>query len=318
MNLTVEEVREEYRLEGFEPRLPFGLCPRNDTLDFEEKTRAFYRPGGRLMIVAHRGDRNGVFPENSLEATENVISAGADAVETDVQMTLDRIPIVMHDTTLSRTTDADRYVGKPGFPDTDEICRWTFAQIRALRLKYPSGQVTEYLVPALSDQMLLCRGRAFLTLDKHDRFDWDRDIYPLVVKTGAFSSVMVPYTYTPERALRIHERMISDGGEASPFFADSRDDIRIDRSLSELSSLGMPLLLRGTEYRPEDDADWARRLCRINREGGKYYIETLSPAHDVAACWRRTAELGCGWLMGNRIYEQLAFARELYPDYRRT
>ena len=312
MNTSISEVREEYGL--YHP-VPEKLKPRADMVDYEEKKRTFDRPGGRMMIVAHRADRNDIFPENSLEGTDLVLSAGADIVETDIQKTADGVLIVMHDATLSRTTDAEKYIGKPGFPRSDEISDWTFAQIRALRLKFPSGKETPYLVPALSDQILVCKGRGFLTLDKHNTFDWDRDVYPLIEKTGAYETVMVPYTYSSGRADAIRRRMISDGGACSPFFADSRDDARIEKSEKELSLLGMPICLRGTEYRPEDDAEWGKRLKKISDRGGKYYIETLNPAHDNVDIWKRVADLGCGWLMGNRIYDQLKFVREYYPDY---
>jgi glycerophosphoryl diester phosphodiesterase len=56
------------------------------------------------MVVAHRG-ASLEQPENTIEAFEAAIDAGADAVEFDVRMTADGHAVVMHDPDVSRTTD---------------------------------------------------------------------------------------------------------------------------------------------------------------------------------------------------------------------
>ena len=56
----------------------------------------------RPWVVAHRGYR-GLYPENTFAAFEGAIAAGADMVELDVCLTRDRVPVVIHDTTLYRT-----------------------------------------------------------------------------------------------------------------------------------------------------------------------------------------------------------------------
>ena len=60
----------------------------------------------RVLIIAHRGDSK-VAPENTLPAFESAVKAGSDLVELDYVHTADGIPIVIHDETLDRTTDAD-------------------------------------------------------------------------------------------------------------------------------------------------------------------------------------------------------------------
>jgi glycerophosphoryl diester phosphodiesterase len=56
------------------------------------------------LVVAHRG-ASIEQPENTIEAFEAAIDAGADAVEFDVRMTADGHAVVMHDPDVSRTTD---------------------------------------------------------------------------------------------------------------------------------------------------------------------------------------------------------------------
>ena len=63
------------------------------------------------MVVAHRG-ASVEQPENTIEAFEAAIDAGADAVEFDVRMTADGHPVVMHDPDVSRTTDGNGLVSR--------------------------------------------------------------------------------------------------------------------------------------------------------------------------------------------------------------
>jgi glycerophosphoryl diester phosphodiesterase len=59
------------------------------------------------MVVAHRG-ASAEAPENTLAAVRRAIARDADLVEIDVQRTKDGALVVLHDTTLVRTTDAHR------------------------------------------------------------------------------------------------------------------------------------------------------------------------------------------------------------------
>ncbi len=56
------------------------------------------------LNIAHRGARFAA-PENTLPAARKAAEFGADAWEFDVQMSSDGIPVVIHDNTLSRTSD---------------------------------------------------------------------------------------------------------------------------------------------------------------------------------------------------------------------
>ncbi|MCF6258354.1 MAG: glycerophosphodiester phosphodiesterase [Gammaproteobacteria bacterium] len=54
-------------------------------------------------LVAHRGDSQN-YPENTLSALQAALSAGARYIEFDVQFSADKVPIVIHDDKLRRTT----------------------------------------------------------------------------------------------------------------------------------------------------------------------------------------------------------------------
>lgn len=60
----------------------------------------------QLELVAHRGYA-GKYPENSLASFQAAINCGCRHIELDVQLTMDGVPIVIHDDNLHRTGDVD-------------------------------------------------------------------------------------------------------------------------------------------------------------------------------------------------------------------
>jgi glycerophosphoryl diester phosphodiesterase len=87
------------------------------------------------LLVAHRGDplRH---PENSIEGFLSALRLGADAVEFDVRLTRDSVPVIMHDADVSRTTDGRGLVHE-----------LTLSEIQTLRLGATSR------VPTLDDAL---------------------------------------------------------------------------------------------------------------------------------------------------------------------
>jgi glycerophosphoryl diester phosphodiesterase len=55
-------------------------------------------------IIAHRGSSYDA-PENTLAAIERALEDEADAIEIDVRLTKDNVPVLIHDATLTRTTN---------------------------------------------------------------------------------------------------------------------------------------------------------------------------------------------------------------------
>lgn len=71
-------------------------------------------------IVAHRGDKYH-YPENTWPAFKHAIAAGADAVELDVQVTADGVPVVLHDHSLQRTAGVERAITTMRWEDAAAI-----------------------------------------------------------------------------------------------------------------------------------------------------------------------------------------------------
>lgn len=60
-----------------------------------------------VTAVAHRGDPYR-FRENTLDSLRSGLDRGADAVEFDVRLTRDGVPVLLHDDTLKRLWEVDR------------------------------------------------------------------------------------------------------------------------------------------------------------------------------------------------------------------
>jgi len=78
--------------------------------------------------VAHRG-ASAYAPENTLAAFQVGIDQKATWIESDVQLTKDGEPVLIHDTTLTRTTDVEQV-----FPDRApwKVADFTLAEIKQL------------------------------------------------------------------------------------------------------------------------------------------------------------------------------------------
>lgn len=108
--------------------------------------RTFSQEDGPL-VVAHRG-ASAELPENTLAAFERAVALGADAVEFDVRLTADGIPVVLHDPDLERTTDGAGPVVGIGL---DEL----------KRLRVEGG----HEVPTLEETLRMLTGRIGLDIE---------------------------------------------------------------------------------------------------------------------------------------------------------
>jgi glycerophosphoryl diester phosphodiesterase len=71
------------------------------------------------VLVAHRGDQTN-YPENTLASLAAAIETGATAVEFDVQLTADLVPVLFHDDSLLRMTGVRKSLLDCEFKDIAE------------------------------------------------------------------------------------------------------------------------------------------------------------------------------------------------------
>ncbi|HXH06255.1 MAG TPA: glycerophosphodiester phosphodiesterase family protein, partial [Vicinamibacterales bacterium] len=97
--------------------------------------RAIGAPAARPLVFAHRGGA-ALAPENTIAAFDRGLACGADGLELDVRLARDGVPVVIHDATLERTTDA---VGPVAAYDAAALSRvdaaWWFAPERGYPLR---------------------------------------------------------------------------------------------------------------------------------------------------------------------------------------
>lgn len=121
-------------------------------------------------VIAHRG-ASAVAPENTLPAVDIGAGMKADFVEIDVQLTKDGELVVIHDTTLDRTTDVETK-----FPDRApyNVGDFTLEEIRTLDAgSWFSAEYAGIKVPTLQEVLDTLRGRAGLLLEVKSP-----DLYP--------------------------------------------------------------------------------------------------------------------------------------------
>lgn len=133
-----------------------------------------------VIVVAHRADwRNA--PENSLRAIQSCIDMGVDMIEIDVRKTKDDHLVLMHDSTIDRTT-----TGKGLVSDI------TFEELQKLFLKDGTGQVTRQKVPTLKEALKLAKDKILVNLDKaYSIFDV---CYEVAVETGTVEQLIIKGT----------------------------------------------------------------------------------------------------------------------------
>ncbi|MBN2411259.1 glycerophosphodiester phosphodiesterase [candidate division KSB1 bacterium] len=108
-------------------------------------------------VIAHRG-ASGYAPENTLAAFNKAVNMGADAVELDVQLTLDEQVVVIHDPTLDRTTDF-----------TGNVCDFYLKDLQKADAGFWfSGEFRNEKIPTLQEVLDAVRGRLQLNIEIKD------------------------------------------------------------------------------------------------------------------------------------------------------
>ena len=142
------------------------------------------------LRIAHRG-ASGLAPENTLTAFELAIQLGVDLIEVDVHGTVDGAVVVVHDSTLTRTTDRQGAVRE-----------LTLSQIRQAdagsRFQPPTKNE---LIPTLEEVLELTRNRAVLLIEIKADFLAER-VLQIVESMEAESHVIIQ-SFNPETVHRV-------------------------------------------------------------------------------------------------------------------
>ncbi|MCW4386725.1 glycerophosphodiester phosphodiesterase family protein [Salinibacterium sp. SYSU T00001] len=101
-------------------------------------------PGEAAFVAGHRGDRSQA-PENTLPAIEHAFAGAMVFVEVDVRLSADGVPVLIHDSTVDRTTNGSGRV--------DEL---TVAQLKTLDAgSWYSADYAGVRIPTLAEFLVL-------------------------------------------------------------------------------------------------------------------------------------------------------------------
>jgi glycerophosphoryl diester phosphodiesterase len=109
---------------------------------------------GRPLVMAHRG-ASAILPENSFSAFRQAIDDGADLIETDLHLTRDDEIVLIHDSTLDRTVNAQ-----------GSVRDYTLAELQQFTLKQlPDRQDNIERIPTLRELLVLTGKNVPLALE---------------------------------------------------------------------------------------------------------------------------------------------------------
>ena len=75
---------------------------------------------GSPWVVAHRGDSR-FCPENTMSAFRSAMEKGAEMIECDIHLSRDRILVVIHDSSLDRTTNGSGNIVERDFKELSQL-----------------------------------------------------------------------------------------------------------------------------------------------------------------------------------------------------
>ena len=105
-------------------------------------------------VIAHRGASR-QYPENTLAAFDAALDQGCDAIELDLQLSRDGVPVVYHDRTLSRAGGGRR-----------RVAELDLVELRRLNAATRSGRNTAHQsIPTLDEVLGRYGGRTRLLLE---------------------------------------------------------------------------------------------------------------------------------------------------------
>lgn len=143
------------------------------------------------LISLHRGGPTTGYPENAIETFAFNASYRPVLVECDIRLTKDLVLVLMHDNTLTRTTNG-----------SGKIEDKTLADIKQLRLKDPEGKLTPYRIPTLEEALAWGKGKVLFTLDIKQNVPYDLVIRAIRNKQAESNIIII--TYSADQAAVVH------------------------------------------------------------------------------------------------------------------
>jgi glycerophosphoryl diester phosphodiesterase len=175
----------------------------------------------RADVVAHRG-ASGDAPENTLAAIRDAALQEADWAEIDVVMSKDGVPVLLHDTTLARTTDVEeKFPGRAPWLVED----FTVAELKQL-------DAGSWFDERFAGEPIPTFREALLALDEYD--------------VGLWLEIKSPARYPGVEAAMAEDLRATPGGwltapDRAEFFKATSFDFDSLRTFSEAIDYAVPV-----------------------------------------------------------------------------
>ncbi|WP_129790435.1 glycerophosphodiester phosphodiesterase family protein [Sphingosinicella sp. CPCC 101087] len=254
-----------------------------------------------VLSSGHRGGPAPGYPENAIETFTRTLAQAPVLIEVDVRATRDGVLVLMHDSTLDRTTTGE---GK--------VADRSWSEIQALRLVDNDGRETAFRVPTLEAAIAAIRGRGILVIDvKEDRTL--PGIARAIAAADARAYTMVNL-YRPSQARTLHR---IDPEIAVTLPVQSLEDLEVLRLVGvNVDQLAAWTGLEGIDERAP--ALWAE----LGRRGIPAMFGTLFVADrqsDDGSLWRELADMGVDVIPSDRhldVVRALSTERDLAAGIR--
>jgi glycerophosphoryl diester phosphodiesterase len=228
------------------------------------------------QFVAHRGF-SVRYPENTLLAIEQALLAGACYVECDVQLTLDGVPVLLHDDSLQRTCGVSANITELSWVELNNI-----SAHYAERFGEQFGQIS---IPSLSQLLALMKNwpgrRVFVEIKRASirKFGEDHVFNALIDALGRASEQVIVISFDLNIVQRISNETVLPVGWVIEEWTDA--------NLALARQLAPAYLFVDHERIPHNlatlpDTNWCWALYEIDDaatarewiEKGAHYIET--------------------------------------------
>lgn len=229
------------------------------------------------LDIAHRG-ASAVAPANTMAAFERAIDLGAHAIEFDVHLSANRIPVVIHDASVDATTDGSGLVGE-----------MTLAQLKELDAgSYFDTAFAGERIPTLEEVLEAVGHRILLNVE----------LKSLSLRDDGLESAVIPLVHRHG----LNERVLFSS--FNPFSLRRAKKLAPDIAVGLLYSPNLPLPLRRAwlaplfphEARhPEHTMVDARYMAWAQRRGLRVNVWTVDDPDEM----RRLIDLGVHGIITN-------------------
>jgi glycerophosphoryl diester phosphodiesterase len=186
-------------------------------------TKTLVRQSHQLTITGHRGAA-GLAPENTLPSINEALRLNVDRVEIDVRQTKDGALVLMHDTTIDRTTDGSGYVHDHSLKALKKLDAGSWFSAKYSKTK----------IPTLKEAIEAVKGKSELLIEIKEG-DWmypgiEQNVVDIIREYDMQDSIIVQSFYDDvlfliheiDPDIRLHKLFIAD----TPFFHYDGDGFR--------------------------------------------------------------------------------------------